>query len=185
MQIGFAARNAVTAVALARRGMPGPRAPITGDFGYFALFDSAADPAPFDQLGSSWRIAEVSHKPFPSGRATHGGIDGLQQLMRQDGVTAGQVVACRLRVPPLTARLIGRPAAERMTPGYARLCLQYVGAVCLRRGTVGLEDFTPAALADPATLALARRLVVIRTTTPIPMRWRRCGSKSISPRAAP
>jgi 2-methylcitrate dehydratase PrpD len=168
MQIGFAARSAVTAVALARRGMPGPRAPITGDFGYFALFDGAADPAPFDQLGSSWRITEVSHKPFPSGRATHGGIDALQQLMRQHGVTAGEVVACRLRVPPLTARLIGRPAAERMTAGYARLCLQYVGAVCLRRGTVGLEDFTPAALADPATLALARRLVVMPDDNPDP-----------------
>src|SRR5205823_5582697 len=63
MQMGFAARSAVTAVELARRGMPGPRAPFTGDFGYFALFDGAADPAPFDQLGSSWRIAEVSCKP--------------------------------------------------------------------------------------------------------------------------
>jgi 2-methylcitrate dehydratase PrpD len=77
MQMGFAARSAVTAVELARRGMPGPRAPITGEFGYFALFDGEADSAPFDELGKCWRIAEVSHKPFPSGRATHGGIDGL------------------------------------------------------------------------------------------------------------
>ena len=30
MQMGFAARNAVAAVELARRGMPGPRAPISG-----------------------------------------------------------------------------------------------------------------------------------------------------------
>ncbi len=48
MQMGFAARNAVTAIELARRGMPGPRAPICGQFGYFALFDGTADPAPFD-----------------------------------------------------------------------------------------------------------------------------------------
>src|SRR5262249_39648369 len=38
LQMGFAARNALTAVELARRGMPGPRAPISGPFGYFALF---------------------------------------------------------------------------------------------------------------------------------------------------
>ena len=81
MQMGFAARNAVTAVELARRGMPGPRAPISGQFGYFALFDGAADPAPFDELGRAWRICDLSHKPFPSGRATHGGIDGLQRLI--------------------------------------------------------------------------------------------------------
>jgi aconitate decarboxylase len=168
MQMGFAARSAVTAVELTRRGMPGPRAPITGDFGYFALFDGAADPAPFDQLGSSWRIAEVSCKPFPSGRATHGGIDALQQLTGKDRVTPDQVVACRFRVPPLTARLIGRPAMEGMTAGYARLCLQYVGAVCLRRGTVGLDDFTAAALSDPATMALAHRLTIIENDDPDP-----------------
>ena len=142
MQMGFAARSAVTAVELARRGMPGPRAPITGAFGYFALFDGAADPAPFDELGRAWRIAEVSYKPFPSGRATHGGIDALQRLIGEAGVTAERVVACRFHVPPLTSRLIGRPAGEGMTAGYARLCLQYVGAVCLRRGNIGLDDFT-------------------------------------------
>src|SRR5215471_9489892 len=87
-----AARSAVTAVELARRGMPGPREPITGEFGYFELFDGKADPAPLDELGERWRIAEISHKPFPSGRATHGGIDGLQRLMNEDGVAGDRVV---------------------------------------------------------------------------------------------
>jgi 2-methylcitrate dehydratase PrpD len=168
MQMGFAARSAVTAVELARHGMPGPRAPITGEFGYFALFDGKADLAPFDALGERWRIAELSHKPFPSGRATHGGIDGLQRLIHEDGVSGDRVVACRFHVPPLTARLVARPAVEGMTAGYARLCLQYVGAVCLRRGMVGLDDFTAAALADPDTMRLARRLTVIEDDNPDP-----------------
>jgi aconitate decarboxylase len=168
MQMGFAARSAVTAVELARRGMPGPRAPISGHFGYFALFDGCADPAPFDALGRSWRVLEVSQKPFPSGRATHGGIDAVQRLMREDGVTAERVVSGRFHVPPLTARLVGRPATEGMTASEARLCLQYTAAVCLRRGTVHLEDFTPTALADPGTLALARRLMIIEDSNPDP-----------------
>jgi 2-methylcitrate dehydratase PrpD len=168
MQMGFAARSAVTAVELARRGMPGPRAPITGEFGYFALFDGKADPAPFDELGEYWRITEVSHKPFPSGRATHGGIDGLQRLMQEDGVNDDRVVACRFHVPPLTARLVGRPVIKGMTAGYARLCLPYVGAVCLRHGTLGLGDFASAPLADPDTMSLARRLTVIEDGNPDP-----------------
>src|SRR5437762_7174383 len=86
MQMGFAARSALTAVELARRGMPGPREPISGQFGYFALFDGKADPAPFDTLGQAWRVSELSHKPFPSGRATHGGIDGLQRLIAAHGI---------------------------------------------------------------------------------------------------
>jgi 2-methylcitrate dehydratase PrpD len=168
MQMGFAARNAVAAVELARRGMPGPRAPISGPFGYFALFDGKADPAPFDELGRAWRISELSHKPFPTGRATHGGIDGLQRLIAAHGITAAQVKAGRFLVPPLTHRLVGRKPEPNMTVAYARLCLSYCGAVCLRRGTVGLDDFTPSALADPDTLALAARLSVIADSNPDP-----------------
>ncbi|MGC2415616.1 MAG: MmgE/PrpD family protein, partial [Stellaceae bacterium] len=168
MQMGFAARSAVTAIELAERGMPGPRAPISGEFGYFALFDGAADPAPFDELGRLWRVCELSHKPFPSGRATHGGIDGLQQLIAAHGIAAERLRAGRFLAPQLTHRLVGRPPREGMTVAYARLCLPYCGAVCLRRGTVGLDDFTPAALGGPATLALARRLTVLADDNPDP-----------------
>jgi aconitate decarboxylase len=55
-----------------------------------------------------------------------------------------------------------------MTVAYARLCLPYVGALCLGHGTVGLGDFTPGALDDPETLALARRLSVIADDNPNP-----------------
>ncbi len=168
MQMGFAARSAVTAVELARRGMPGPRAPISGPFGYFALFDGEADPAPFDALGRVWRICELSHKPWPTGRATHGGIDGLQRLIAAHGIGAEDVRTGRFLVPPLTHRLIGRPPQEEMTVAYARLCLSYVGAVCLREGTIGVGDFTPEALGDPDTLASARRLSVIADSNPDP-----------------
>ena len=168
MQMGFAARAAVSAVELARRGMPGPRAPISGPFGYFALFDGVADAAPFDALGRRWRVGELSHKPFPSGRATHGGIDGLQRLMAAHAIAAESVRAGRFRVPPLTHRLVGRPPQEAMTIAHARLCLSYVGAVCLQRGTVALDDFTQEALGDPTTLALAGRLAVVDDGNPDP-----------------
>jgi len=168
MQMGFAARNAVAAVELARRGMPGPRAPISGQFGYFALFDGKADPAPFDELGCAWRVCELSHKPFPTGRAMHGGIDGLQRLIAEHSIAADQVRAGRFIVPPLTQRLVGRKSGPGMTVAYARLCLSYCGAVCLKHGTVGLDDFSPTALADPDTLALASRLSVIADSNPDP-----------------
>ena len=168
MQMGFAARSAVTAIELARRGMPGPRAPISGAFGYFALFDGTADPAPFDALGQVWRVCELSHKPFPSGRATHGGIDGLQRLIATLGITADGVRSGRFLVPLLTHRLVGRPPQRDMPVAYARLCLAYAGAVCLQRGTVVTDDFSPDALGDPDMLAVARRLSVIADANPDP-----------------
>ena len=168
MQMGFAARAAITAVELARRGMPGPRAPISGPFGYFALFDGAADPAPFEALGGAWRVCELSHKPWPTGRATHGGIDGVQRLAAQHGIRAETVRQVRFAVPPLTQRLVGRTAQAGMTPAYARLCLPYAAAVCLLRGTVGLGDFAPPALADVGSLALASRISVVPDGNPDP-----------------
>jgi 2-methylcitrate dehydratase PrpD len=67
MQMGFAARSAVTAVELARRNMPGPRAPLSGDFGYFALFDGEADPAPFASSALSGALARSATNHFPLG----------------------------------------------------------------------------------------------------------------------
>ena len=99
---------------------------------------------------------------------THGGLDGLQRLIATHRIGATDVHSGRFLVPPLTHRLVGRPPGPRMTVAYARLCLGFVGAVCLRRGTVGRGDFTPAALSDPATLALAQRLKVDPDANPDP-----------------
>ena len=82
--------------------------------------------------------------------------------------TVDQIVGGRLVVPPLTHRLVGRRPGPGMSIAHARLCLAYCGAVTLRRGTVGLDDFVPAALADPDTLALADRLMVIADGNPDP-----------------
>ena len=59
---------------------PAPGDFLEGPFGYFALIDHDWDPAPFAELGRVRRITELSHKPFPSGRATHGGVDGALSL---------------------------------------------------------------------------------------------------------
>jgi 2-methylcitrate dehydratase PrpD len=159
MQIGFNARNAVVACDMAARGLSGPRDILEGPFGFYELFEGAHDLAPvLRDLGKVWRITEVAHKPFPCGRATHGVLDGVLALMRQHGFVADQVELIECRVPPLTHRLVGRPAREGMPLSYARLCAPYVLACALQGGGVGLDDFQPAALADPPRLALAQRI---------------------------
>jgi 2-methylcitrate dehydratase PrpD len=161
LQIANAARGAVAAVDLAVAGTPGPRASIDGAFGYLALFETESDLAPvLEDLGRASRIAEVSWKPFPTGRAAHGGIVAVQRLAAEHGVEAGQVERLTYRAPPLVARLVGRPATDSMIPAYARLCLPYLAAVTLVRGTVGLGDFGPERLCDPVLRALAAKVSV-------------------------
>jgi len=162
LQMGFAARNAIVAVDLARAGIEGTRETFEGARGYFALFEGGAPPAALAELGRRPRVAELSHKPFPSGRATHGLIDGLLRLRAAHGVAAEQVARVRLLGSPLIVQLVARPLLPGMGPAYARLCAPYVGAVALAQGGLDLGDFTPERLRDPAIAALAERIVVER-----------------------
>jgi len=161
LQIGFSARNAVMALDLAQAGIEGLREAFEGRHGYLALFEDGWDArAALDQLGERFRIAELSHKPFPCGRATHGLIDGLLQLRVEHPFSVDEVERVILLGSPLLAQLVARPIIEDMSASYARLCARYVGAVALLQGTVRLEDFAPSRLTDPATLALAQRFEV-------------------------
>lgn len=169
MQIGFAARNAIVACDLAANGVTGPKNLLEGQFGYYPLFEGDHDLAPvLAGFGKTWRITEVAHKPFPSGRATHGVLDGLLRLMRAHGFSAGEVARVACVVPPLTHHLVARPAHAAMAVSYARLSAPYVLATALLRGTVGLDDFTPEALADPKRLSLAARITIASDAGPDP-----------------
>ncbi len=160
IQIANAARAAVMAVDLAEAGLPGPDASIEGPFGYLTLFETAHDLTPLIHPAAGFRISEVSWKPFPTGRAAHGGIVALQTLMAVHRLDADAVAEVVYRAPPLIHRLVGRRPTAEMAPAWARLCLAWLGAVVLTRGTVGLADFTPERLSDPALFSLAERIRV-------------------------
>lgn len=156
LQIGFNARAAVTALDLALAGIDAPRDALDGPYGYFASYEGRFDLAPFDGLGRVARVSEVSHKPFPTGRAAHGALDGLARLDAESPIDADALEAVVLEAPPLVRRLIGRPARAGMRPAWARLCLPWLVATWLGKRSVDVTDVEPAALADAARLARAR-----------------------------
>jgi len=169
MQAGFNSRNAVVAGRLAETGIPGTRGTLEGPFGYLRLMEGAYDRAALlDDIGRVWRITEVAHKPFPSGRATHGVLDALRTLIAEQGVTAETVSSVTASVPPLTHRLIGRPAKPDMTPNYARLSGAYCAARMLISGDLGMADFLAGPLADPGSLDLAGRIRIEPDGNPDP-----------------
>lgn len=167
-QIGFNARGAITAVDLAAAGFAGPHDVLEGRYGYFRLFeaDDYDVNAVVAELGRRWRVTELSHKPFPSGRLTHGVVDALTRLVAQHGLVAGDVARVVARVPPLVARLVGRPDVPAPRPNYARLCLPLVAAIALARGTVDVPHFRGDALADPDVHDIARRITVVSDDNP-------------------
>lgn len=169
MQIGFNARNAVIASDMAAAGVPGTEQMLEGEFGYFALIEQSHDLAgAVAQLGKPWCITEVAHKPFPSGRATHGVLDALFELQRENGFTASEIAKIEASIPPLTYQLVARTPVARMTPNQARLCIGYVVARALQDGTLGVGDFTPEALSDIDTIALAQKVSIVADGNPDP-----------------
>lgn len=169
LQMGFAAAAAVRAVDLARAGLPGPHDVLEGPFGYFRLYEGEWDLEPvWAELGTTWRVTQVSHKPFPTGRAAHGGLDGILQLRFAHGLQADHVARLILAAPPLIHQLVGRPARPGMDVTYARLCFQYVGALALLNGDVAVTDFSPERLADRRLHDLAQRIELVADGNPNP-----------------
>jgi 2-methylcitrate dehydratase PrpD len=136
-------------------------AAIEGNFGYLPLFETLHDlPPVLEQLGRSFAVTGLSIKPFPTGRAAHGGIAAVQTLMRDHAVAATDIAHMRYEAPSLIARLVGRPPHASMRVAYARLCLPYLAARTLFYGTAGLDAFSPEALSEPRVLELASRIDV-------------------------
>lgn len=156
LQIANAARAAITAVDLAKAGLGGPRDALEGPFGYFRLIDEGRLADYTDRLGDRWLISEVSTKPYPSGRASHGALGAIASL----GLAGPDIEWIELFAPPLIKRLVGRPFMAEMTPAYARLCLPLLAALMLVDGAIDPRRFTAESFADPAIADLAGRVIV-------------------------
>lgn len=169
VQIANAARGAIAAVDIACAGLTAARHSIDGPFGYLTLFETGFDLAPvIASLGKTFRIAEVSWKPFPTGRAAHGAIVATQALIRDHRIGLEDVQSLTYRAPPLIKRLVGRPMIEAMTPAHARLCFPYLAGVVLTRGRVGLADFAPESLNAARLLAFSEKVSVEDDGNPDP-----------------
>jgi 2-methylcitrate dehydratase PrpD len=169
LQIGFNARNALIACDLAENGLPGLQGVLEGRFGYFSLIEAEGDiRSVLSTLGDKWRINEVAHKPFPSGRATHGIVDAIQEIQNSNTIAVDQIESVQAMVPSLTHHLVGRPIHDAMEISYARLNGQYAAAIMLKKNFIDIDDFTIEAIRDHSSLDLARKISIDIDENPDP-----------------
>jgi len=153
-QIANAARAAVVASDLARSGFSAPRNPLEGPFGYLKLFEEGDLTRYTTDLGKVWRIAEVSTKPYPSGRASHAALGKLAELH----LDPESIVTIELACPPLIRRLVDRPYSPDMSPAWARLCMPYLAALMLSDWRIDPRRFTIVDIADPTLAGIAAKV---------------------------
>jgi 2-methylcitrate dehydratase PrpD len=167
LQVGMNARAGLQSCDMAEAGLKAPRFSLDGPFGYLDLVEGVYDLASVDEgLGRRWVIAELAHKPFPAGRATHGVVEAILTLRAEHKFAAEDVEEIVVAGPPVLKRLTGRPDIPAPSPAYARLCMGYVAAKVLLHGRIGVEHYRgEAELNDPATHALAARVRTIEDGT--------------------
>jgi 2-methylcitrate dehydratase PrpD len=164
MQSGFGAKAGLIAAALARRGITGPRDYFTGMFGYYPLYEGGSyDPSVlFGDLGSRYEVLNISQKPYPCGRLTHGAVELALALHREQAVRADDIAQVTVAASPFVQRLVGRPHDPlHPNPLDARLSLPFTVANVLLRGRIEIGDAEGAALLDPALHTLAQKVTVV------------------------
>src|SRR5262249_39299376 len=88
LQSGFAARDAVTAVRLAQRGLTGATNIFEGANGFFPLYQRGG----YDRdlilgaLGRDFLSARIALKPYPCGRNLHAMTDAALAVRDRSGV---------------------------------------------------------------------------------------------------
>ncbi len=151
--VGSAARNGLLAALLAERGFDGPPHPLEGPRGFFAIGGEAARLEEVTgDLGRRWEALKNIHKPYPCGIVLNAVIDGCLALRARGPLEAEAIRAITIFGHPLLRQRADRPA---VTSGReAQVSAQHAVAACLLWGAAGLDQFSDAAVADPALAAL-------------------------------
>lgn len=161
---GWAAHGGLVAARLAAEGFSGPRQVLDGRFGFYRshLGDEGwhIDAVTRD-LGRRWHLLEIAMKPYPACHMTHAFIDCAASLRDEPGVTPAAIASVECFIHPREMPIVCEPRPSKLVPQSeydAQFSLPYTVACMLLRGHVDLDDFTPAAIRDPAVLELARRV---------------------------
>lgn len=166
MQPGFGARAALTAVAMARKGIRGAQQVFEGVDGLGRTYlQSALDSDILRKdLGSRYHFEDLAYKPYPSCRMNHCAIDASLQLRTQPGFDWREITEIRAFINYQGNQAVGTPLEIRRAPStvvQAQFSICYNVACALVNGAVGLSDFTAEALQRPNLRDVAARVTPI------------------------
>ena len=174
---GFAARGALTSIAMARREIRGARQVFDGEDGVSRIYlqGSLDGDKVRDGLGQHYYFEDLSYKPYPCCRFNHTAIDAALQLRQQPGFDWRKVTSITAYINSAANQAVGTPLAVRQAPEtvvQAQFSICYSIAAALVNGRVGLGDFITEALTRSDVMRLAAR-VTPKVDTEIERAWGR------------
>jgi 2-methylcitrate dehydratase PrpD len=162
LHTGWAARNAVVAVELARCGFTAAPDALEAKSGFFAAYGAErSDPGVgCDALGRPYVVVDpgIGLKLYPCYNGSQRAMHGVLQLRRKLNLTAESLARLECRMPPGGLQVLIYPRPRTGLEG--KFSLPYVLAAGVIDGAYGLGSFTDAAVNRPAVQALYGRIEV-------------------------
>lgn len=158
----FVNKAGVLAAMMAQKGISAAKNPLEGKNGlYHQYFQGHYDPSVLvNGLGSEFRCANISFKPYPSCRGTHTSIDAALKLVKKYDIIPEEIEEIQLTVGPMGEKQCF-PLEQRSQPQTsieAKFSLPFTVSIAIAHRKVSLLDFTGSKIKDPAVLNLARRV---------------------------
>lgn len=168
MQPGFAAKAGVFSDLLAERGLTGAKNIIQGPWGFFSLYGDKRIQVEEEmlarwreQLWKEYEVVNLSAKPYPCCRMTHGAIDAALSLIQEHGLKEEDVKEVDVQTSAVGYDTVGHPFEIRDNPQVdAQFSIAYALAVAMQRGKVVLDDFEEAVVRQPKNAELAKKVMV-------------------------
>ena len=152
---GAAAQNGLLAVDLAEAGITGEPGGIPVVFGQ--VVGEAWDQAAYDASAGRWFILESFLKLHSCCRETQGALEAIELLLAEAPIVPEAVAAIEVETFA-SASLLSERAA--VAPIAGRFSIPFTVATRIVSGGAWIESFSPAAIADPVTRALAAKVTV-------------------------
>jgi len=165
IQPAFAAMAGTLSAFLAKGGITGAKEVFEGKYGFFNLYWNGAysREALLDQLGRRFEGANLSFKPYPCCRYTHGSIEAALTLVSSHNLSPSDVAEVIVHVPTLKFfDLVSRPFEIGDDPQVdAQFSIPYTTAAAILRRRVFLDDFEEKAIRDPQAKSLSEKVRVL------------------------
>ncbi|MBS7641498.1 MAG: MmgE/PrpD family protein [Candidatus Bathyarchaeia archaeon] len=160
MHPGIAAHGGVLASLLASEGYKGPVKVFEGEAGFFNAYlwgEKINVNQATLELGNKWETLNTSLKPYPSCHATHSAIDAAITLKKKYGVRLEDLQECICYLSRYGMEL----TRSDVTTAYgAKFSIKYCVSVALKKGFVGIADFTDEAIKDKCILEAMQKIKV-------------------------
>ncbi|HPL18907.1 MAG TPA: MmgE/PrpD family protein, partial [Spirochaetota bacterium] len=165
VQGGQAASAGIMAAGLADRGITGSPFVLEGTAlkGGFTQITVKQEPKPeriTDKLGEHFSIMDIYFKPYTACRHTHGAAQAMLELVKEKNVKAADIESIAVFTYAIAALAVGKGVPDGGSFVSAQFSIPYVVAACLLDGTLGPGQLTERRLADPAVIALSRKVTV-------------------------